>query len=470
MIVLQKPLQNSRFLPPPERMSEDGVKGTEQGQPIEPPVTNLPPPMSEAGVKGSEQFDSPATLGAPTNPNPTLPPPTAPARILSPLQQSEEKYTNLQNQETPKDNDKSFLKRLGATLREFGKRALSGSADLGPNASMSDRLWARLGSGIGGAIGYQIDPQVDERENLQNQRAKAWRDYQMQNDIEKQRQERARTAAQTQEITERTKSIPIDDENKRLQITYQKEAQKNRTQSQMLSKLVNLKHFNPTDPQHLALAKEAGQDVENLKGWDDRDPKVKQVAGISYKYDYQTQSYTPTNLPTDESKTLKDYAVTMPNGEVRTYKVSQKDAANFSTQMTTLGARLEQDAKKYNNDNYDQYNREYSEISGKVAGANEKIGSLQQRLNQLNNTTNPLEKIAAADEIKQIQTKLSEAQGEKAQYETQLKNLKKPERISVSSVGSYSESQFREIMKSDGKTPEQVEFLVKQARTQGIIK
>jgi hypothetical protein len=37
-------------------------------------------------------------------------------------------------------------------------------------------------------------------------------------------------------------------------------------------------------------------------------------------------------------------------------------------------------------------------------------------------------------------------------------------------VGTYSESQFRKIMADDGKTPAQIELLVKQGKSQGIIK
>lgn len=138
-----------------------------------------------------------------------------------------------------------------------------------------------------------------------------------------------------------TATIPIDDQLKREQILAQQQAAQQRITAAALGKLTGYKHYDPKNQAHQALAKQAGLDPETLQGWDDRDPVTKKVAGTTYEYNRSTQSFEPSDLPVDERETMTDYSVTMPNGEVRKYRVAQKDAANFSTQMSTLGARLE---------------------------------------------------------------------------------------------------------------------------------
>ncbi len=113
-----------------------------------------------------------------------------------------------------------------------------------------------------------------------------------------------------------------------------------RIRSTALNRILGLKHFDPKNPTHAAAAQSAGLSPEDLQGWDDRNPVEKQVAGVTYRLNRQTGAYEPTNLPLDESKTLTDYTVAMPNGETRTYKVAQKDAASFATQMHALGLNL----------------------------------------------------------------------------------------------------------------------------------
>lgn len=258
-MILNKPRENN------DQFTGDEVKGSEQ-LPVNQP---LPAPnVDQPGIKGSEQgTDYPVLLSAPKSSAlvsneaaATLPPPK------SALQTAEEKYNTLQNQETPKDNDKSFIKRLGATLREFGKRAIVGGSAAGPNASMSERLWASLGGGLAGTIGYQFDPQVDERENLQNQRAKAWRDYQVQNEMETQRQERDRIAAQTQTIynddmrqQQATDDLRTFREGQLLESAAKRESNERnaqmRTVSQMWAKLPN---YDPADPRFAEITKAMG--------------------------------------------------------------------------------------------------------------------------------------------------------------------------------------------------------------------
>ena len=155
-----------------------------------------------------------------------------------------------------------------------------------------------------------------------------------------------KTVADIDRTKAETTSIPIDDELKRKQIEGNQQIARDRIASQALTNLNRLKHFDPKNPSHAALAQQAGLNSEDLQGWDDRNPITKQVAGVTYQYNRDTQSFEPSNLPVEERNTTTDYQVTMPNGEVRNYKVAQKDAANFSTQMSTLGVRLEHDSRE----------------------------------------------------------------------------------------------------------------------------
>lgn len=261
----RRPQPNTRTLPPPSFTGDDDeIKGSEQN-PLPPqPVSTLPPPRANDGVKGSEQDYPPDYKQSQGNSIATrepLPPP-----MKSALQQSEENYNDLQNKKTPDDNDKSFFKRLGATLREFGKKALAGGAAAGRNASASERLWSMLGGGIAGGIGYQIDPQIDERENLQKERAKAWGNYQIQSEMEKQRQERARTAAQTQTIyndDSRQQQIANDNrtyrEGQLLESAAKRESVEKNTQMRTVASMWGkLPNYDPADPRFAEITKAMG--------------------------------------------------------------------------------------------------------------------------------------------------------------------------------------------------------------------
>lgn len=129
---------------------------------------------------------------------------------------------------------------------------------------------------------------------------------------------------------------------------YNQEVLANRKENQdltrkagALNKIYSGKFFDPTNKVHAKLAVEAGLDPAELQGWDDRNPVTKMVAGTTYIYDRKDNTFKPSNIPTDESATLTDYAVKMPSGEMRTYKVAQKDAAKFATQMQVLGAQID---------------------------------------------------------------------------------------------------------------------------------
>lgn len=133
-----------------------------------------------------------------------------------------------------------------------------------------------------------------------------------------------------------TATIPIDDALKRDQLAQRKIEIQQKAQDKARETIFKAGWFDPTDPVHIAQAKTAGLDIETLKGWDSRNPRIQKVAGISYKLDPRTGEFVQSELPTDESEALTTYDVTMPNGEVRTFKVANKDAARFASQAEAL--------------------------------------------------------------------------------------------------------------------------------------
>lgn len=161
------------------------------------------------------------------------------------------------------------------------------------------------------------------------------------------RVEARRKAQQDYEYNKaRTATIPIDDENKRLEIESRQTVADQRAKDVALGQIIRLKHYDPNNVAHKRLAERAGIDPEELTGWDDRNPYTKSVAGITYVYDRTDQTFKPSNIPADESATLTDYKVKMPSGEFQTFKVAQKDAARFATQMQVLGAQIEAAAQR----------------------------------------------------------------------------------------------------------------------------
>jgi hypothetical protein len=220
--------------------------------------------------------------------------------------------------EPGRDRDKkwSFAEKLGGALLGWASGGLAG--------------------GVKGATDRNFFEKLGDQQKLQRL-APA---YERQQSIDKYDTEEAYRKAQTA-------TIPIDDELRRLQIENTRESSRERIRAQARQTIFKGKHFDPKNPTHRKQAAEAGLDPDALSGWDDRNPLEKQVAGVTYRLNRQTGAYEPTNLPKDESKTVTDYTVEMPNGEKRTYKVAQKDAANFSTQMSSLGARLAQQESQF---------------------------------------------------------------------------------------------------------------------------
>lgn len=224
-----------------------------------------------------------------------------------------------------KDRDKDHnwwdvVKSIGlGALRGYGAGGLGGA----------------IGGAITGGVGGGVDRNFDEKLG-----DTMFRIPSAQMNVERARQ--AEEFDTQQKLRQaQTATIPIDDENKRQQNEYVRQNNADRMKTTALTKLTSLKYFDPKNSVHAALATQAGLNPDALQGWDDRNPITKQVAGITYEYNRATKSFDPSNLPPEDRNTTTEYKVKMPDGEERTYKVAQKDAANFSTQMSALGARID---------------------------------------------------------------------------------------------------------------------------------
>lgn len=216
-------------------------------------------------------------------------------------------------------------------LRSAGYGILQALASAPANSDTASMLGRAIGgAATGGVMGATMD-NVDEKMRDQFKLAQLVPQYKEAYGMERQKKADDLQAENTR----------ADNEINRLRIETVQQAKKEAEKGKALGALNKLKKFDPTDPTQAALAKAAGLDPTELKGWDDRSPVLKQVGDTWYAMDRETGVFAPTNLPKDEAKSLVDYKVKMPNGEQRTYRVPQKDAAKFATQMEIFGVKME---------------------------------------------------------------------------------------------------------------------------------
>lgn len=264
-------------------------------------------------------------------PVPTVPVPVNDTRTLS--QQLADKIAEIDN----KDYSKAERDSQGNLIKPAGKdrkKKWSTAEKIG-NAALGF-----LQGGVPGAVIASTDRNYFKKLKDAVKRAELVPQFQ---------EAAAREQFQTQQAdaVARRDNLKRDDAIKVVQLQQQEEIAKDRLRTQALNKVTSLKYYDPKNTAHQKLAETAGLDAEALKGWDDRNPITKIVAGTTYKYNRENGAFEPSNLPVDEAKTVVDYEVEMPGGEKRKYRVAQKDAASFSTQMTALGARLEQQESQF---------------------------------------------------------------------------------------------------------------------------
>lgn len=215
-------------------------------------------------------------------------------------------------------------------LRSVGLGVLEAVGNADPRNGMAGILGAAIGGGGGGAIAGAFDRNFDNKVQDRAKLAQRLPQYQAMAQQEYDKNKDARAERNTQSI--------IDDRD--LDRKESERKAKEAVRAGALKAINKLKRFDPKDPTQAALAKDAGLDPAELQGWDDSNPVTKTVAGRTYEYNKATRSFEPSNLPIEDSKTLVDYEVTTPEGEVRTYKVAQVDAARFATQMQALGMNI----------------------------------------------------------------------------------------------------------------------------------
>ena len=157
----------------------------------------------------------------------------------------------------------------------------------------------------------------------------------------------------------------------------QLQAEQDKKANYALGRLNKLPYYDVNNPAHRQLAKTAGIDPEDMKGWDDRNPVTKQVGDTLYKLNRDTGAFESTGIK-DDAKTATDYDVVMPNGEKRTYKVLPKDAARFATQMQIAGANIKSREQIASDRNTTQANVASSNQSAITARAQAHMNSLPE--------------------------------------------------------------------------------------------
>lgn len=311
------------------------------------PSIAAPPAPIDVPIVPQEQIPLPA----PPITQPTQPvAPAAPVASLPPVSQSDEYLKQMQDIQN-KDYGIREEPVLNVQGQEVGTNQIRGK-----DRKKKWGLWEKVGNaglgflvglGKGGLLGAGAEA---VKGGTDRNYYKKYKDSQDLPPI--QRNYEQAVVAENNALNQEMKraqigDIPINNELKREEIEERRASRESRLKNQSLNKLNSVKYYDPANPAHRRLAESAGLNPDELKGWDDRNPVTKQVAGVTYQYNRSTGKFEPSDIPTDESKTLTDYKVQMPNGEMRTYKVAQKDAANFATQMYALGARLEQQERQF---------------------------------------------------------------------------------------------------------------------------
>lgn len=228
---------------------------------------------------------------------------------------------------------KEFASNIGTGMQNAQKN--------NPNGGFLENLGSALGNAT---VGGTLDRTQNETRNKEKDLAKAMQTYGIQNQITDDALGHTTKLAQIDNIyndneqKRRDSADRKDYDNRKL--LADTEESKTRQQTQSLTNLNRLKYFDPHNPTHAALAKSAGLSPENLKGWDDRSPITKTVAGTVYKFNREVGNFEPTDL-VDKSKSLVDFVVTSEDGQRHIYKVPEEKAANFQNQQSMLGKKVE---------------------------------------------------------------------------------------------------------------------------------
>lgn len=345
---------------------------------------------------------------------------------------SRQKIDELSNKDNPNyqpviNKDRGKWGRVKDILRET---AIGAAQGLNQTGSLEGALGGALGGGLTGGFHPQAN---EERERLR--------------DIQQEQQrlgfltEQQKNDADIAYKRGQTENLYQDNEFQRERLLLQREQREEQQRQSALNTLFKAKYFDPKNAAHRAQAAKAGLNPDELGAWDDRNPYTKQVAGRTYQYNHKTGAFEPTNLPEDESKTLTDYEVTLPNGETRTYKVAQGDAARFAMQAQMLGVSIQKansqitgqnsdDDKKYQDD-LNKYEASKSGVDLEIAGVNDKMETLSNLNKGYKGELATLNKIIDKERIRQINAEIAKNDTEFANLKAELGKLESKKRSLV---------------------------------------
>lgn len=180
------------------------------------------------------------------------------------------------------------------------------------------------GGSLVGSIMNAADPTWDERQNKQNNINQMLAQYTTLNNVRKAEQDRETEDAQIEDL--RMKPILAAMQ-----------------QRQVATKALNeMDWYDPKNPAHRQAAQTAGLNPDTVPARDSRKREREVRAGVTYERNPNTGAWEQSGLAADESQKIVDYKVTV-NGETRTYRIPQKDAARFETEQAAAGVKFQRD-------------------------------------------------------------------------------------------------------------------------------
>lgn len=421
------PTTRSRIVPTDNQPQDDEVNYG-YGRVFDNEQSNQPMPQNG----GTAEVEEPkyVNIGGETNREPIFtnsvnqPFPQNGGTAFSNIVEPDEPVSNTTPQNNPIDEEIERTKRLlyDKNYRNDPEnkpnRWWSGAALAMKNmgdALMSGRSWGEaVGAGIGGFGGGALFPKA-LADLKHSQRLELL--YKQQNEQRKEEDRQIVNAQRKAQINELKRRPEKEQADREAKANLEAQKQKQRLELIQARDTVNDANFK-------SLIYEDGKIFKLFKDGR-REAVINPETGLQEVVSLKT----PTELDVPDG--YND------DGTPRTKKVYMTGGqyANLKSNEAARDAAMGVNTSKFNISNLTDYNNKFGELSGKINGANTKISSLQQRLTQLRNATG-LEKFQAMEEIPKIEKDLMEAQAEKLQFETQLKNLKKPQNVSYG--GGYS--------------------------------
>ena len=113
-----------------------------------------------------------------------------------------------------------------------------------------------------------------------------------------------------------------------------------RSQTDALKALNELEWFDPKDAAHRQLAIQARVNPDLVPKRDNRKRDRVKIAGEYWELD-PSGAYVKSNLPTDPGETMAEYTIKGSDGAVKTFRISQRDAARFETDLKAADIQFE---------------------------------------------------------------------------------------------------------------------------------